>query len=102
VLRITKQSLGRVLSNCSTKAYIVQQTGKRPPAAPSFRHRQGGRLVAKLAAADRPINHALAGIGLMRHTVRQFLRAMIDHDDPTQGPATILASGGRNRKRQKE
>ena len=56
---------------------------------------KGETLVGKLAGlqTDR-INRALSGIapdGV--ETVRQFLRAMIDHDDPDKVLATILGAG---------
>ena len=42
VLRITKQSLGRVLKQLLDEGYIVQKAGdKDRRAAPSFRHRKG-------------------------------------------------------------
>jgi DNA-binding MarR family transcriptional regulator len=72
VLRITKQSLGRVLKQLLDEGYIVQKTGNN----------------------DR-INRALADIGPAgTDTVRQFLRAMIDHDDPDKVLETILGTAG--------
>lgn len=97
VLRITKQSLGRVLKQLLDEGYIVQQTGNNDRRQRLlFATAKGEALVAKLAGlqTDR-INRALAGIGPDgTDTVRQFLRAMIDHDDPDKVLQTILATGG--------
>src|SRR6266436_4932130 len=65
VLRITKQSLGRVLKQLLDEGYIVQKTRN---------------------------NHALSEIGPPgADIVRQFLRAMIDQDDPDKVLQTILS-----------
>jgi DNA-binding MarR family transcriptional regulator len=61
-----------------------------------FATAKGEALVARLAGlqTDR-INRALGNIGPDgADTVRQFLRAMIDHDDPDKVLQTILATGG--------
>ena len=61
-----------------------------------FATAKGEALVAKLAGlqTDR-INRALRDIGPSGvETVRQFLRAMIDHDDPDKVLATILDTKG--------
>src|SRR5437588_8279826 len=96
VLRITKQSLGRVLKQLLDEGYIIQKTGNN-----DCRQRllyatpKGEALVAKLAGlqTDR-ITRALgeidpAGVA----AIRQFLRAMIDQNDPDQVLATILRTG---------
>src|ERR1700757_1609477 len=90
VLRITKQSLGRVLKQLLDEGYIVQKTGRRQRLL--FATSKGEALVGKLAGlqTDR-INRALADIGPSgADTVRQFLRAMIDHDDPDKVLEAIL------------
>ncbi len=96
VLRITKQSLGRVLKQLLDEDYIVQQTGNNDRRQRLlFATAKGEALVGKLAGlqTDR-INRALRGIGSDgTDTVRQFLRAMIDHDDPDKVLQTILATG---------
>src|SRR3954464_7640003 len=96
VLRITKQSLGRVLKQLLDEDYIVQKTGNNDRRQRLlFATAKGEALVAKLAGlqTDR-INHALRDIGPEgTETVRQFLRAMIDHDDPDKVLETILRSG---------
>ena len=96
VLRITKQSLGRVLKQLLDEDYIVQRTGNNDRRQRLlYATAKGEALVGKLAGlqTDR-INRALSGIapdGV--ETVRHFLRAMIDHDDPDKVLATILGAG---------
>src|SRR2546421_2536324 len=96
VLRITKQSLGRVLKQLLDEGYIVQKTGNNDRRQRLlFATAKGEALVGKLAGlqTDR-IDRALRDIGPSgADTVRQFLRAMIDHDDPDKVLETILATG---------
>jgi len=96
VLRITKQSLGRVLKQLLDEGYIVQRTGNNDRRQRLlYATAKGETLVGKLAGlqTDR-INRALSGIAPDgAETVRQFLRAMIDHDDPDKVLATIFATG---------
>src|ERR1700730_10468649 len=93
VLRITKQSLGRVLKQLLDEGYIVQKTGNNDRRQRLlFATAKGEALVGKLAGlqTDR-INRALRDIGPSgADTVRQFMRAMIDHDDPDKVLETIL------------
>jgi DNA-binding MarR family transcriptional regulator len=93
VLRITKQSLGRVLKQLLDQGYIVQKTGNNDRRQRLlFTTAKGEALVGKLAGlqTDR-INRALRDIGPAgADIVRQFLRAMIDHDDPDKVLQTIL------------
>ena len=93
VLRITKQSLGRVLKQLLDEGYIVQKTGNNDRRQRLlFATAKGEALVAKLAGlqTDR-INRALKDIPPSgADVVRQFLRAMIDHDDPDKVLETIL------------
>ena len=96
VLRITKQSLGRVLKQLLDEDYIVQRTGNNDRRQRLlFATAKGEALVGKLAGLQtNRINRALRGIGPDgADTVRQFLRAMIDHDDPDKVLATILNPG---------
>jgi DNA-binding MarR family transcriptional regulator len=97
VLRITKQSLGRVLKQLLDEGYIVQKTGNNDRRQRLlFATSKGEALVGKLAGlqTDR-INRALADIGPSgAETVRQFLRAMIDRDDPDKVLQTILGQAG--------
>jgi len=96
VLRITKQSLGRVLKQLLDEGYIVQKTGNNDRRQRLlFATAKGEALVGKLAGlqTDR-INRALAKIGAAgADTVRHFLRAMIDHHDPDKVLETILGPG---------
>jgi DNA-binding MarR family transcriptional regulator len=97
VLRITKQSLGRVLKQLLDKGYIVQRTGDNDRRQRLlFATAKGEALVAKLAGlqTDR-IDRALRDINPAGvDAVRQFLRAMIDHDDPDKVLETILKTPG--------
>jgi len=85
VLRITKQSLGRVLKQLLDEGYIVQKAGENDRRQRLlFATIKGEALVAKLAGlqTDR-INRALGDIGPAgKEAVQQFLRGMIDRDDP--------------------
>ena len=94
VLRITKQSLGRVLKQLLDEGYIVQRTGNNDRRQRLlFATQKGEALVAKLAGlqTDR-INRAMRDIDPAgMDAVRQFLRAMIDYDDPDKVLQTILA-----------
>ena len=85
VLRITKQSLGRVLKQLLDEGYILQKAGSSDRRQRLlFATPKGEALVGKLAGLQTErLNRALRGIepaGL--ETIRQFLRAMIDRDDP--------------------
>src|SRR3979409_2235099 len=95
VLRITKQSLGRVLKQLLDEGYIVQKTGNNDRRQRLlFATPRGEVLVGKLAGlqTDR-INRAVQEIDPAgQEVVRQFLRAMIDHDDPDKVLQTILAT----------
>jgi DNA-binding MarR family transcriptional regulator len=80
-LRITKQSLGRVLKQLVDEGYVVQKEG-----ADDRRHRllyvtpKGEQLAMKLAGLQTiRINRALADLGPGAHeSARAFLAAMID------------------------
>src|SRR5262249_12247364 len=96
VLRITKQSLGRVLKQLVDEGYIVQKAGdadKRQRLL--FATPKGEALVAKLAGlqTDR-INHALARMSAAdAEVVRRFRRNMIDLNDPEKVLQIIMAGG---------
>src|ERR1700736_2369831 len=96
VLRITKQSLGRVLKQLLDEGYIVQKTGNNDRRQRLlFATAKGEALVGKLAGlqTDR-ITRALDEIGPAdADKVRAFLRAMIDRDDPDKVLQTILKAG---------
>jgi len=80
-LRITKQSLGRVLKQLVDEGYVVQKEGPD-----DRRHRllfvtpKGEQLAMKLAGLQTErIARALAGLGPNAHqSARDFLAAMID------------------------
>ena len=97
VLRITKQSLGRVLKQLLDEGYIVQKAGNSDRRQRLlFATAKGEALVAKLAGlqTDR-ISGALRDIGPAgTEAVRQFLRAMIDHDDPDKVLQAIFGTAG--------
>ena len=85
VLRITKQSLGRVLKQLLDEDYIVQKTGNNDRRQRLlYATPKGEALVAKLAGLQtKRINRALEDVGPAgTEAVRRFLRAMIDRDDP--------------------
>ncbi len=83
ILKITKQSLGRVLKQLVDQGYVVQKEG-----ANDRRQRllyvtpKGEALAMKLAGLQTErIARALAGLGPGAHdAARQFLIAMIDDD----------------------
>lgn len=103
VLRITKQSLGRVLKQLLDEGYIVQRTGNNDRRQRLlYATAKGEALVGKLAGlqTDR-INRALRDITPDgADEVRKFLRAMIDRDDPDKVLATILGTGNATAKDQ--
>jgi DNA-binding MarR family transcriptional regulator len=93
VLRITKQSLGRVLKQLLDEGYIVQKTGNNDRRQRLlYATPKGEALVAKLAGLQTSrINRALESIGPDdADTVRRFLLAMIDRDDPDKVLETIF------------
>ena len=93
VLRITKQSLGRVLKQLLDESYIVQKAGNNDRRQRLlFATAKGEALVAKLAGlqTDR-LSRALRDIAPSgEDAIRQFLRAMIDRDEPDKVLETIL------------
>jgi DNA-binding MarR family transcriptional regulator len=104
VLRITKQSLGRVLKQLLDEGYIVQKAGNNDRRQRLlFATAKGEALVAKLAGlqTDR-LNRALRDIEPAgAEPVRQFLRAMIDHDDPDKVLEAIFGRPAPQRQRNK-
>ena len=98
VLRITKQSLGRVLKQLLDEGYIIQKTGNNDRRQRLlYATPKGEALVAKLAGlqTDR-ITRAFgqvdsAGI----EAISQFLRAMIDRDDPDKVLEAIFGTGSK-------
>jgi DNA-binding MarR family transcriptional regulator len=95
VLRITKQSLGRVLKQLLDEGYIVQKTGDNDRRQRLlYATPKGEALVQKLAGLQTTrINRALAEIGAQdAEAVKRFLRAMIDREDPDKVLETIFAN----------
>ena len=98
VLRITKQSLGRVLKQLLDEGYLIQKTGNNDRRQRLlYATPKGEALVAKLAGlqTDR-ITRAFgqvdsAGI----EAISQFLRAMIDRDDPDKVLEAIFGTGSK-------
>lgn len=98
VLRITKQSLGRVLKQLLDEGYIVQKAGDADRRQRLlFATAKGEALVGKLAGlqTDR-IVRALQGLDASgAEAVRKFLLGMIDHDDPDKVLEAILRADGK-------
>ena len=95
VLRITKQSLGRVLKQLLDEGYIIQKTGNNDRRQRLlYATPKGEALVQKLAGLQTTrITRALAEMGPQdAEIVKRFLRAMIDRDDPDKVLETIFAS----------
>ena len=93
VLRITKQSLGRVLKQLLDEGYIVQKTGNNDRRQRLlFATAKGEALVEKLAGLQtKRIDRALDQIGpAATDEIRRFLRAMIDREDPDKVLETIF------------
>ena len=101
MLRITKQSLGRVLKQLVDEGYIVQKTGSNDRRQRMlFATAEGEALVGRLAGLQTTrINRALADFAPDdAETVRRFLRAMIDRDDPDKVLETIFKTGPATKK----
>lgn len=98
VLRITKQSLGRVLKQLLDEGYIIQKTGNNDRRQRLlYATPKGEALVGKLAGmqTDR-ITRALGGIDPAGvEAISQFLRAMIDREDPDKVLEAIFGHGSR-------
>src|SRR3954465_8648756 len=98
-LRITKQSLGRVLKQLVDEGYVLQKEGPD-----DRRHRllcvtpKGEQLAMQLAGLQtQRITRALAGLGPDAHeAARTFLAAMVD-DDSREGVLRFIAAADRAR-----
>ena len=96
VLRITKQSLGRVLKQLLDEGYILQKAGNNDRRQRLlFATAKGEALVARLAGLQTArLNRALRDVGPSgADAIRQFLRAMIDRDDPDKVLEAIFGTG---------
>jgi len=101
VLRITKQSLGRVLKQLLDEGYIVQKAGDADRRQRLlFATPKGEALVVKLAGLQTArINRAFETISPEgADAARQFLLGMIDHTDPDKVLEEILQSGRKTAK----
>ncbi|MBY0380895.1 MAG: MarR family transcriptional regulator [Xanthobacteraceae bacterium] len=101
VLRITKQSLGRVLKQLMDEGYIIQQAGDSDRRQRLlFATAKGEALVVKLATLQTTrVDHALQGTGQPGgEIVRQFLLGMIEQNDPDKVLEVILKSSRRDMK----
>jgi DNA-binding MarR family transcriptional regulator len=100
ILRITKQSLGRVLKQLVDQGYVLQKEGPN-----DRRHRllyvtpKGEALAMKLAGLQSTrIAQALAAFGPGAHeSARQFLTAMMDADG-RDGVLRFVARADRTRR----
>jgi DNA-binding MarR family transcriptional regulator len=82
ILKITKQSLGRVLKQLIDEGYVEQKLGKDRRQRLLFVTAKGEALALRLAALQTArIGRALAEFGAAdRAAVRRFLVAMLDPD----------------------
>jgi DNA-binding MarR family transcriptional regulator len=101
ILKITKQSLGRVLKQLLDEGYVEQKEG-----ATDRRQRllyltaKGDALASRLAGLQAArICRALADIGMAdRETVRRFLIAMLDPDQ-RDGVVRLIETANRGHHR---
>jgi DNA-binding MarR family transcriptional regulator len=93
VLRITKQSLGRVLKQLLEEGYIVQRAGDQDRRQRLlFATAKGETLIARLAGlqTDR-ITRAMHGLSSSdAAAVSQFLRGMIDREESDKVLESLL------------
>jgi DNA-binding MarR family transcriptional regulator len=99
ILKITKQSLGRVLKQLIDEGYVEQRKGVDRRQRLLFVSAKGEALALKLAGLQTArIGRALAGLGYADHdSARRFLIAMLD---PGQRDSVLqLIDGGDSRRR---
>jgi DNA-binding MarR family transcriptional regulator len=100
VLKITKQSLGRVLKQLVDQGYVVQKEGESDRRQRLlFVTPKGKALAMRLAGMQTArIARALGELGPGAHdAARRFLVAMIDADD-RDGVQRLIAQGDRARR----
>ncbi len=100
VLRITKQSLGRVLKQLVDEGYVVQKEGENDRRQRLlFVTPKGETLAMKLAGLQTErIARALAELGPTTHEqARRFLIAIIDADS-REGVQRLIARADRARR----
>jgi len=97
VLKITKQSLGRVLKQLIDKGYIVQQAGSVDRRERLLYPTEAGRALAKRLAAPQLIRLAealrAAGPGADA-VIRRFLQAMINAEERPKVSSIMSSSLG--------
>jgi DNA-binding MarR family transcriptional regulator len=101
ILKITKQSLGRVLKQLLDEGYVEQREGVRDRRQRLlYLTAKGEGLAMRLAGLQAArIGRALADIGATeRDTVRRFLIAMIDPDG-RDSVVRLIEDAGRTRRR---
>jgi DNA-binding MarR family transcriptional regulator len=101
ILKITKQSLGRVLKQLIDESYIEQRKGADRRQRLLFVTAKGEALALKLASLQTArIGRALAGLGYADHeSARRFLIAMLD---PGQRDSVLrLIDGGDHARRRR-
>ena len=100
ILKITKQSLGRVLKQLIDEGYVVQKEGaqdRRQRLLYVDAERRGAGAAARRACRPRASRRALAELGPGAHeAARRLLTAMIDADDRD---AVLRLIGGAERLR---
>lgn len=102
VLRITKQSLGRVLKQLLDEGYIVQKSGASDRRQRLlFATAKGEALVAQLAGLQtHRINRAIGDFTPNEvDAIGRFLSGMIDHDDPDKVLQVILGADSGTKKK---
>lgn len=88
LLRITKQSLGRVLRDLLARGFIAQETGRDDRRERHLRTTPAGAMLAARLAAPQSakLALALAAAGGRRETVEAFLSALISARNPCLTP----------------
>lgn len=102
VLRITKQSLGRVLKQLIDDDYIVQRAGENDKRQRLlFATAKGEAIVVRLAGLQtQRIDKALTGVAPDRiDIIKQFLREMVDRDDPDKVLQKVLGNNATTKER---
>ena len=97
VLRITKQSLGRVLKQLLEEGYIVQRAGDQDRRQRLlFVTAKGEALIARLAGLQtKRIARAMQGLDAAdAAAVSRFLRGMIDREESDKVLERLLAHDG--------
>ncbi len=97
MLKITKQSLGRVLKQLIGKGYILQQAGSSDRRERLLYTTEAGRALAKRLAAPQLVRLAQAlaiagpGADLM---VQRFLQAMINAEELPKVSSIMSSASG--------